>query len=307
MLYNKVKRILRSIIETNNAIIESNKSIIESNNAIIESNNAINNLKELFVQNEIDRIKDSPRHKKPKPLGSYGSKIYSQNDEDGIISEIFSRIGTTNNTFVEFGIGNGLENNTIALLFDNWNGLWIDASTRSVEDINKNLNKIIKSGKLKVIESFITKNNINELISNNIDSTEIDLLSVDLDGNDYHVLNAITCISPRVIVIEYNAKFTPPTSFCMDYDESHTWKGDDCFGASLKFLEKNIDGYCLVGCNLNGVNAFFVRQDLVGDNFLNPFTAENHYEPARYYLSGFPSGHPAAYSTLEKSLTMRFT
>jgi hypothetical protein len=74
---------------------------------------------------------------------------------------------------------------------------------------------------------------------------------------------------------------------------------------SLTFLEKNVDGYCLVGCNITGTNAFLVRKDLVADHFLEPFTAENHYEPARYYLTSFSSGHPASYKTLENSLTMR--
>jgi hypothetical protein len=261
----------------------------------------------MLVHQEIERIKSTPRYKNPKSLVRFGGKVYSQNDEDGIIREIFARIGTTNKTFVEFGIGNGLENNTVALLFDDWSGLWIDASKESIKAINSNLSAIIDSGKLKVVESFITRDNINNLISGNIDNVEIDLLSVDIDGNDYHVLNAISCIKPRVIVIEYNAKFAPPILFCMDYDDLYTWTGDDCFGVSLKFLEKNLHGYCLVGCSLSGVNAFFVRADLVADSFLEPFTAENHYEPARYYFSSLSSGHPATYKTLNKSLTMRST
>lgn len=231
------------------------------------------------------------------------------NNPDELIEEQIAKATyvKSKKKFIEFGIGTGLENNTYALLFEDWSGLWIDASKKSIQAINSNLSAIIDNGNLKVVEAFITKDNINNLISNNIDIVEIDLLSVDIDGNDYHILNAITCIKPRVIVIEYNAKFTPPISFCMDYDELHTWKGDDCFGVSLKFLENNLHGYCLVGCNLIGVNAFFVREDLVADSFLEPFTAENHYEPARYYLSSFTSGHPSSYKTLNKSLTMRST
>ena len=262
---------------------------------------------QLSIRNEIDRLRGSPRYKEPKSLIPFGGKIYSQNDEDGIIREIFHRIGTTNKIFVEFGIGNGLENNTLALLFADWQGLWIDASSDSINNIRNHFSEIIQSGKLRVVESFITKANINDLISANLTHNEIDLLSVDIDGNDYHVLQAISCISPRVIVIEYNAKFAPPTLFCMDYAEAHTWRGDDCFGASLKFLEVNLYrmGYCLVGCNLSGSNAFFIRKELLADQFLEPFTAENHYETARYYLSGYSSGHPPAYKTLAKSLTMR--
>ncbi len=262
---------------------------------------------QLPIIQEIDRLKESKRYQDPKSLIPFGSKVYSQSDEDGIIREIFNRIGVTNKTFVEFGIGNGLENNTLALLFEDWQGLWIDASTRSVEKIRENFAQIIERGQLKIIESFITKENINELISSQIKEEEIDLLSVDIDGNDYHVINAITCTRPRVIVIEYNAKFTPPILYCMDYNATHFWEKDDCFGASLKFFEVNLEkkGYYLVGCNLSGANAFFVRKDLVSDQFLEPFTAENHYEPARYYLSGYFAGHPATYKTLAKSLTTR--
>ena len=266
-----------------------------------------NRRQQLPILQEIDRLRESQRYQNPKSLVPFGSKTYSQSDEDGIIREIFNRIGVTNKTFVEFGIGNGLENNSLALLFDGWKGLWIDASTDSVTKIRNNFHQIINNGQLKIVESFITKDNINDLISTNIQDPEIDLLSVDIDGNDYHVVNAITCTRPRVIVIEYNAKFAPPTLYCMDYNATHFWEKDDCFGASLKFFEVNLEkkGYYLVGCNLSGANAFFVRKDLVADQFLEPFTAENHYEPARYYLSGYFAGHPASYQTLAKSLTMR--
>lgn len=285
MLLKKIKRVFYSII------------------------NIINNSQELFVQKEISRLRENLRYKNYKSLIPFGSKVYSQSDEDGIIKEIFARIGTGNKTFVEFGIGTGLENNTLALLFDDWKGLWIDASSRSIKKINKHLYKTIRSGQLRVVESFITTDNINELIVANVDDNDIDLLSVDIDGNDYHVLNSIACVKPRVIIVEYNAKFTPPILFCMEYDESHTWKIDDCYGASLKFLEIYLSkkGYCLVGCNLTGINAFFVREDLVADKFLKPFTAENHYEPARHYLAGFSSGHPPTFKTLERSLALRST
>lgn len=266
-----------------------------------------NRLKQISLIHEINYLRQSQQNQNPKSLIPFGYKIYSQSDEDGIIREIFHRIGLTNRIFIEFGIGNGLENNTLALLFENWQGLWIDANKRSLKKISQHWHQIIAKGQLKVVQALITTNNINQLISSKINTEEIDLLSVDLDGNDYHIVNAITCINPRVIVIEYNAKFRPPILFCMDYDSTHTWRKDDCFGASLKFLEVYLaeKGYFLVGCNLAGVNAFFVRQDLVKDLFLSPFTAENHYEPARYYISGYQAGHLASYQTLAKSFTMR--
>ena len=173
------------------------KRIIKLAKNYISSFYSVNRLYQLCVHAELDRIKQNPRYDDLKSLIRFGSKVYSQNDEDGIIREIFSRIGTSNKTFVEFGVGDGMENNTVALLFENWKGLWIDYSKQSIKTINCNLKNIIENGQLKIIEAMITKDNINQLISDNIDYREIDLLSIDIDGNDYHVLNAITCINPR--------------------------------------------------------------------------------------------------------------
>lgn len=263
-------------------------------------------MRQLLVQQEINNIRCNQRYQDPKNLLTYGYKVYSQNEEDGIIREIFNRIGVTNKVFVEFGV-DPLENNTLALLFDGWKGLWIDAYEKYVNIIKNNYSDIIKSGQLKIVHSFVTKSNIDSTISSNMDYEEIDLLSVDIDGNDYYVLDAISCVNPRVIAIEYNAKFAPPILYCMDYDESHVFRHNDNFGVSLKFLEINLvkKGYRLVGCNITGVNAFFVREDLVLDKFQAPFTAENHYEPARYYLGGFSSGWTASYDALVKSQKMR--
>ncbi len=242
------------------------------------------------------------RYDEPGSLVPFGYKVYSQNDEDGIIAEIFNRIGTTNKVFVEFGVGSGLENNTLFLLHQGWRGLWLDASD-AVERARAGYRRLIDGGRLQIRQAHVNPDNINQLIGADIEEREIDLLSVDIDGNDFHVLNAIECVDPRVVVVEYNAKFPPPVTYCMDYDPHHVWDGSDHFGASLKWFElKMADrGYRLVGCNLTGTNAFFVRDDLVGDGFLTPFTAEKHYQPARYELSASfagLSGHPASFKTL---------
>jgi hypothetical protein len=254
----------------------------------------------LAIWKELDRLHALPRYADPKCLVRFGYKAYSQADEDGIIAEIFRRIGTTNKTFVEFGCGTGLENNSVALLHQGWRGLWIDGSERLAAQINAAYASLMESGRLRMVRAMITRDNIDELIRANVDQEEIDLLSVDIDGNDAHVMRAITCIRPRVVIMEYNSKFVPPMMYCMKYNESHYWEGGDCFGASLKYLEKlqAERGYSLVGCNLSGANAFFVRNDLVADKFLAPFTAEHHYEPGRYYIAQLATGHPTSYKTL---------
>lgn len=234
-----------------------------------------------------------------KALSGHGYKIFSQSDEDGIIKEIFRRIGLTNRTFVEFGVGDGFENNTVALLYEGWVGLWIDGSPEFCKKISCTYESAIAAGQLKLINSFVTPGNINDLISSRIETVEIDLLSIDIDGNDAHIFSGLSCINPRVVVFEYNAKFGPSLSYCMAYDEGYTWKKTDRFGASLKYLELLLRerGYSCVGCNVVGTNAFFVRDDLLGEHFLAPYTSEIHFEPARYELVALPSGHPCSHET----------
>lgn len=226
------------------------------------------------------------RWQNPKSLERYGYKVYSQNDEDGIIQEIFRRIGTTNKRFIEFGVQNGLESNCHYLLFKGWSGLWIEGSPDYVKDMCYRFRPVIKSGQLKVKNAFITRDNINELFTSEGFTGEIDLLSIDIDGNDYYVWQAINVVNPRVVIVESNCKFPPDTVWKMAYDSDYVWDGSDWQGASLKAFELlgREKGYQLVGTNLRGVNAFFVRQDLAGDKFITPATAENLYNPFRRNL-----------------------
>jgi hypothetical protein len=236
----------------------------------------------------------SERYADPKRLERYGFKVYSQSDEDGIIQEIFRRIGTTDRRFVEFGVENGLENNTITLSLGGWCGLWLESSQEHVAAIRERFADLLADGRLTVHGAFITAENINELIGL-WGNGEVDLVSVDIDGNDFYVWQALTIVKPRVVVIEYNAKFAPPLAIVQEYKSDNVWKQTDYMGASLEALVRLGDslGYSLVGTNFMGVNAFFVRSDLASDKFQTPFSAENHYNRARYFLLPFyVSGHP---------------
>lgn len=252
-------------------------------------------------QTNIEEIERSRRLSDPVYLEKWGYKVYSQNDEDGIINEIFKRIGTTNKVFVEFGVQNGLECNSHFLLHKGWTGLWIEGSKKYCQSIREAFGKPISTGVLNVVNAFINKDNINKLISVGLKNMcgrgqNIDLLSIDIDGNDYWVWKEISCIMPRVVVIEYNAKFPPDFEWIMNYDEKHIWKRDDEQGASLKALEKlgSELGYQLVGTNLTGSNAFFVRKDLAENKFALPATAENLYNSFAFGRLKYISGHPAS-------------
>lgn len=230
----------------------------------------------------------------PKFLESYGYKVYSQNDEDGILQEIFNRVGTETKKFIEFGVQDGLECNTHYLLHKGWTGLWLEGDDSFYRQIQEKFAPVILSGALKTDCIFITRENINAILEKWIDTKNIDFLSIDIDGNDYHVWNAISCIAPRVVCIEYNGRFSPDVEWIQPYSSKHVWNGNDYFGASLKALEHlgAQKGYQLVGTNLTGVNAFFVRTDLAKDKFPEPATAENLYNAPQYtrrYITGHPN------------------
>ena len=235
-----------------------------------------------------------PRNADPKRLLRHGFKVYSQCDEDGIIQEIFRRIGTGNRVFVEFGVETGVQCNTAKLLVEGWQGLWIEGSSAYVAQIQDSLNPFIRERRLRIIESFVTAENINELLSHGGVAGDIDLLSIDIDRNDYWVWKAIEVVKPRVVVIEYNATLRPPMSLVVPYEPMQSWDGSNYFGASLEALTRlgRQKGYRLVGCSFSGANAFFVHEDFAGDHFLDPATAEEHYEPPRYFYAVLTAGHP---------------
>jgi hypothetical protein len=235
-------------------------------------------------------ILSQPRNRDPKRLNRHEYKVYSQNGEDGILAEIFRRIGTTNRSFVEFGASDGLENNTAFLLRQGWKGLWMDADTAAVERARSGFRQEIADQRLIVLETFITAENIEDLFRQGKVPEEFDLLVIDIDRNDYHVWEKIAHYRPRVVTIEYNSGIPPTMSWVVPYDpKAFGWTGFGTGnGASLKALEElgTRKGYSLVGCDLCGVNAFFVRNDLLDDRFAAPYTAENHYEPFRIlYIS----------------------
>ena len=134
----------------------------------------------------------------------------------------------------------------------------------------------------------MTAENVQELLEGAGVPDEFDLLSLDVDRNTYWIWAALRRYHPRAVVVEYNAAYPPEQEWVVPYAAQEIWDGSLNFGASLKAYEKLAAelGYCLVGCELAGVNAFFVRQDLCGaELFRAPYTAENHYEPPRYFLA----------------------
>ncbi len=230
-----------------------------------------------------DRIAYAGDH--PLRLEHYGFKVFSQSDEDGIIHEVFRRIGTESEIFVDFGAESGVENNSRYLLEQGWRGLWIEAMPEYAPIIREGQKRFLASGQLKFVDAAVNAENINDLIRGAGITGEIDFLSIDIDGNDYHVFDAINVIRPRVVCLEHNQSHEPPADWVMPYNPQHRWSGDAHYGASIVALERlaRSKGYTLVGCSLYSPNGYYVRNDLVTeDRFSGPTTVQRFFHPCDY-------------------------
>ncbi len=240
--------------------------------------------RERFIR---DLLTDRPELSGPGRLAPFEHRVFSQNGEDGVIAEIFRRIGTTNQRFVEFGCGNGIENNSLYLLHRDWSGLWIDGDPKLVAAIRDSHQQFLSTGVLQLRESFVTAENIEGLLAAAETPEELDLLSIDIDGNDYWVWQAVEQYRPRAIVVEYNAMWPPDALWVQAYAPHRGWNGTSYHGASLASLTDlgSKKGYRLVHCDLSGSNAFFVRSDVAADHFADAFDAASHYQPSRTFLA----------------------
>ena len=247
--------------------------------------------RESVLDIEISLIKDEIHRRDPNAFALCGYKVYSQCDEDGIIAHIFKKIGEKTKVFVEAGCGNGLENNTHYLLLQGWRGVWIDGNAKNIAFIRSQLD-YQRNNVLAVSKGFITAENVNTVIKGELQHlgvdkfpAEIDLLALDIDGNDLYVVKALQVARPRVICIEYNAKFPPPMEISIEYRADHEYAGDDYQGASLQSIVNVLEpkGYRLVACSISGVNAFFVRVSELPAIVLGD--VRSLYQPPRHHLT----------------------
>jgi len=198
-------------------------------------------------------------------LETFEFKVFSQFGDDGIIQYLIRKANISVKTFIEFGVENYREANTRFLLINNnWKGLIMDGSETHIQQIKSE--DLYWRQNLTAVSEFITRENINGLISKNGFGGETGILHVDIDGNDYWVWDAINTTSPQMVIMEYNAVFglnpwTVPYDQRFYRTEKH--HSNLYFGASLDALnilaEKK--GYSFVGCNSDGNNAYFIRND----------------------------------------------
>lgn len=198
-------------------------------------------------------------------LRPFERRVYSQCGEDGVLERIFACIGAGQKSFVEFGAkdGKAISNTANLRLHHGWTGLLLDAGAPDGDPL--------------VRRAFITAENINELFAEHAVPERLDLLSIDIDGNDYWVWKALERFIPRVVVVEYNIFFQPSDARTMPYDPKHVWRDDSCYhGASLAALRKlgEEKGYALVHTDSWAPNAFFVLRAELPSGFAERPTHE---------------------------------
>ena len=250
----------------------------------------------LLQEQLIGQILSGQKYADPRNIARFRKKVFSQFGQDGMISEILSRLHIRSGTFIEVGVS-PLESNTSYLALLGWKGTWFDPSITEDRQLPLYLQKQISVGHLKVVREYLNLENANNLIQNNTPSQSVDLVSIDIDYNTHHLWSFFCTLKPKVFVIEYNSHIFPPDDWSVPADFTRSWQGDIIYGASLKKLElmgKEL-GYSLVGCDIAGSDAFFVRNDLLSDQFQPPYTAEMHFEPPRFFLDNRITGHPPAF------------
>jgi hypothetical protein len=229
----------------------------------------------------------------PDALRAAEFTVFSQFGEDGILQFLVQRVPIEHEVFVEFGVEDYHESNTrFLLVHDNWRGLIIDGGTTHVEFLRAT--GLGWRHHIDAVSAFIDRDNINGLIRGAGIEGDIGVLSVDIDGNDYWVLERIDVVSPRILIVEYNSTFGPEAAVTVPYDPGFV-RGDQhrswlYWGASLPALTRLADrkGYALVGGNKAGNNAFFVRRDVLGA--LPEVGVADAYAPSRFRESRGPGG-----------------
>jgi len=197
----------------------------------------------------------------PYDVLSQRFRIRSQNEEDGLLLALFKRIGTTDRRCVEIGCGSNGGNSGFLVQECGWTGLMVDANRASIATV-----RVRYAGHaVTIVKHRVTREDVNHLLTVNGFHGELDLLSVDIDGNDYWVWEALTVCSPRVVVLEYNWLFGPDRAVTVPYDADFKVgaSGTRSYrGASLKAFSHlaHRKGYRLVATER--VNAVFLRNDV---------------------------------------------
>ena len=213
--------------------------------------------------------------------------VFSQWGEDGILTWLVDRLKPANRTFVEFGVEDYRESNTRFLLISkNWSGLVIDGSDGNIASIRAD--EVAYKYNLQTVCAFITRDNIQSLIQASSLGPRLGILSVDIDGNDYWVLERAG-VDADIVVVEYNHLFggrAVSIPYRDDFSRHDAHPSGLYWGASLDAFRHLLEGkgYVFAGTNKVGTNAFFVHGDhksLVGRDLIAAVSYSCHMREAR--------------------------
>jgi hypothetical protein len=210
------------------------------------------------------------------PLADVGFKCFSQNDEDGLLLFVFSLVGATCRVAVEIAAGTGIESNSANLIVNHgFTGLLFEADPHKAAEGERFFGSHPHTAYFppRFVKEWVTQENVDGLVRAHMfpgaasEPGEIDLLSIDVDGNDYWILKGLTCVRPRVIMVEFNAVWQAERAVSIPYDPDfacETGAPLPYMGASLPAFVKLLRGrgYRLIGVERLGFNAVFVRNDL---------------------------------------------
>ena len=230
-----------------------------------------------------------------RTLADLELRVFSQFGDDGIIQYLAHNLDLSHKTFIEFGVEDYFESNTRFLLQkENWSGFVMDGS-------NKNISRLKKASfywkhDLNSRAAFVTKDNINSLLLDGMDDWDgLDILHIDIDGNDYWIWKEIE-INPAIVIMEYNSNFgidraiTIP--YAADFYRTNAHYSNIYWGSSLKALHTLAieKGYEFIGCNGAGNNAYFIRKDKMNER-VKSVSLESGYVRSKYRESRDKNGN----------------
>lgn len=212
----------------------------------------------------------------PGSLAHRRFHLYSQNEEDGLTLALLSAAGVTTRTFVEVGSGQSGGNSAVLARELGWSGLMVEGHRPHARKLRA---LVASNPNVTVACEYVTSGGFNALLKTHGFKGEIDFLSIDIDSIDYWLLDALKQVSPRVLVMEYNAHFGPRRAVTLPDAPVPSPQPKGYFGASLAALAKRArgKGYRLVCCEESGVNAYFLRDDVAPD--VPGLTPEAAYRP----------------------------
>lgn len=213
-------------------------------------------------------------------INEYEARAYSQDGEAGILNFLINLLGVKPHFLVE--IGTGLQSNCNNLLrFHSWRGVLIDGATWVCDVLGYRL----EEKNVQILNTFVTQENIDELLRESRAPRRIGILSIDIDGMDYHVWKAIEWLIPKIVVIEYNASLGPDLSVTVPYkaDFNRFDIHPGYHGASLVAMTRlaATKGLALVGCESAGCNAFYVDRELLSSELPEVTPAQVYYPHRR--------------------------